>query len=139
MTDEAERLYLESRPHGVVLARPFLRAAALALIGAGLLSLGWPASLAGAPVVIVAAGFALLAAYRWERTLIVVTSDRVQVIHGALRRRSAAVRLEAGSAVEVEQPLLGRLLGYGTLLAGDLEVPFVPQPRRAARLVERVG
>jgi hypothetical protein len=38
--------------------------------------------------------------------------------------------------VEIEQGLLGRLLGYGTVVAGDLEITHVPEPRR---LVERLA
>jgi hypothetical protein len=52
-----------------------------------------------------------------------------------LRRRAAAVRLPAAGPIEVEQSLPGRLLGYGTVMAGDLEIPFVAQPARLAALV----
>ena len=44
------------------------------------------------------------------------------------------MRLERVGPVEVEQGLLGRMLGYGTVIAGDLEVPYVPDPRRVGRL-----
>jgi hypothetical protein len=44
------------------------------------------------------------------------------------------VRFARVGPVEVEQSLAGRLLGYGTLIAGDLEVPYVPDPRRVCRL-----
>jgi hypothetical protein len=46
------------------------------------------------------------------------------------------VRLERVGAVEVDQSLLGRMLGYGTLSAGPLEITYVPQPRSAYGLVE---
>jgi uncharacterized membrane protein YdbT with pleckstrin-like domain len=51
------------------------------------------------------------------------------------RRRAAAVRLSRVDAVEVEQSLLGRLFGYGTLVAGTLEIPYVPEPRSFCRLI----
>jgi hypothetical protein len=38
--------------------------------------------------------------------------------------------------VEIEQSLLGRLLGYGTIVAGELEITHVPQPHR---LVDRLS
>jgi hypothetical protein len=38
-------------------------------------------------------------------------------------------------AVEVEQGLLGRFLGYGTLVAGNLEIPYVPRAQDVVRLV----
>ena len=43
------------------------------------------------------------------------------------------------STVELEQSLLGRLLGYGTLVAGDLEIAAVPRARDVAGLVERLA
>jgi len=51
-------------------------------------------------------------------------------VHGTVRRRAAAVRLARVGAVELEQSLLGRILGYGTIVAGDLEITHVPDPRR---------
>ena len=54
-------------------------------------------------------------------------SPDVFVVHGLLRRRAAAVRLERVGAVELEQTIPGRLLGYGTILAGDLEIRYVPR------------
>src|SRR6266511_2540308 len=48
----------------------------------------------------------------------------------------SAVRVVRVGAVEIEQSVLGRLLGYGTVVAGDLEITHVPEPRR---LVERMS
>jgi hypothetical protein len=45
------------------------------------------------------------------------------------------VTLARAGAVEVEQSFLGRLLGYGTLVAGELEVPYVARPADVARLL----
>jgi uncharacterized membrane protein YdbT with pleckstrin-like domain len=67
---------------------------------------------------------------------VVLTDDQLALVRGTLRRRTAAVRLERVGAVEVDQTLLGRLLGYGTLTAGPLEISYVPQPRSAYGLVE---
>ena len=64
-----------------------------------------------------------------------VTTEKLFVVHGTVRRRAAAVRLARLGPVEVEQSLLGRLLGYGTVIAGELEIPYVPAPRELARLV----
>ena len=46
------------------------------------------------------------------------------VVHGTLRKRAAAVRLARVGALEIEQSLLGRLLGYGTIVAGELEIDY---------------
>jgi hypothetical protein len=45
------------------------------------------------------------------------------------------VRLERVGAVEVEQSPLGRLFGYGTVIAGNLEIPYVPRPSEICRLL----
>jgi uncharacterized membrane protein YdbT with pleckstrin-like domain len=134
-----EQVILEARRHGIVLVAPLLRSLALALAGAALLLVPWPGSI-GAPVVIgVAALLALRCVWRWEATRLVVTRERLLVSSGILRRRQAGVRFARLGPVEVEQSLLGRLLGYGTLVAGDLEVSCVARPREVGRLVERLA
>lgn len=114
------------------LARAFLIAAS----GGFLFSLPWPSLLAGTALVVVAALLALRAVWRWERTHVIMTDDQLALVRGTLRRRTAAVRLERVGAVEVDQSLVGRVLGYGTLIAGPLEITFVPQPRSAYGVVE---
>ena len=126
---------LQARKHGIVLARPLARALAVAAAGGVLAFRGVPYSLAGAVVLIVAALLALRAVWRWERTILVITGDELVVLHGGLRRRTASVPLHRIDVVEIEQSLLGRLLGYGTLVAGPLEVPHVARPREVSRLV----
>ena len=50
-----------------------------------------------------------------------MTGSALVVEHGFYRRRSASISLSA-TVFEVERPLLGRLLGYATVVAGDLEI-----------------
>jgi uncharacterized membrane protein YdbT with pleckstrin-like domain len=130
-----EHVRLDRRRHGIVLVRPFARALVLAAAGVAALVSGWPLSLPGPFLLFVGAAVALHAVWRWERTHVVVTTEKLFVVHGTLRRRAAAVRLARVGAVEVEQSLAGRLLGYGTVIAGELEIPFVPEPSELARLV----
>jgi membrane protein YdbS with pleckstrin-like domain len=125
-----EEIRLEARPHGIALVGPLCRPLLLAAAGATLVVLGsslaWALGLAGA----VALGLAALAVFRvvwrWDRTRLVLTSEKLFVVHGIARRRAAAVRLSRVPALEWEQGLAGRLLGYGTLVAGDFELPYVP-------------
>jgi uncharacterized membrane protein YdbT with pleckstrin-like domain len=133
-----ERVCLEERRHAVVLAGPFLRALGLAAVGIGLMAIGWPASIVGVALQMVGAYVALQAVWNWERTRVVLTTEKLFVVHGTLRRRAAAVRLARLGAVEIEQSLLGRLLGYGTIVAGELEIEYVPGPGRVYGLVERL-
>src|SRR5205807_3415243 len=114
----------------------FLRAFALAAAGTFLVVVGWPATVAGSFLLLFAAFVALRAVWRWERTHVVLTAEKLFVVHGTLRRRAAAVRLARVGPVEIEQSLLGRLLGYGTVVAGDLEITHVPQP---TRIVDRLS
>jgi len=132
-----EHVFLDARRHGVVLIRPLLRALVLAALGGAAFFAGWPVSAAGAALLVVAAVMATASVWRWDRTHVVVTTEKLFVVHGILRRRAAAVRLARVGTVEIEQSLLGRVLGYGTLVAGDLEISGVAGPRDVYRLVER--
>ncbi len=129
----------DARRHGVVLARPFTQALVLAAVGGILVTQGWPFLVPGALLVIAGALLALRAVWRWERTHLVVTTEKLFVVDGTLRRRSSAVRLRSVENLELDQSLAGRLLGYGTLVAGTLEIDHVPEPKSVYRLVERLA
>jgi uncharacterized membrane protein YdbT with pleckstrin-like domain len=130
-----DRVCLEERRHGIVLAGSFARALALAAPGTLLVAVGWPATVAGAALLGAAALVVVRAVWAWERTRVVLTDEKLAVVHGTLRRRAAAVRLSGIGPVELEQSLLGRLLDYGTIVAGDLEITHVAAFRR---LVDRL-
>ena len=138
-----ERVCLDERQHGAVLALPLARAFAVAVVGGGALWLGGPYAIAGAIAVCLAAVIALRAVWQWDRTRVVVTSEKLVFQRGPIRRRTTAVPLTGLPFLEVEQPLLGRLLGYGTILAGDFEITHVPGAARvyaiAAAAREREG
>jgi uncharacterized membrane protein YdbT with pleckstrin-like domain len=134
-----EEVRFESRPHGVALVRPLARTLLLAGAGALVLVLGsgygFLLAAAGAGALALAALLAFGDVLRWDRTEVVLTTDKLFVVRGIARRRAAAVHLARIGAVEVEQGLLGRILGYGTLVAGSLEIPYVPDPRSVCRLM----
>jgi uncharacterized membrane protein YdbT with pleckstrin-like domain len=133
--EPGEKVRFQARPHTAALFRPLARSIVLALAGGVLVGLT-PAALGvvGAFLLGIGALLALRAVLRWDRTSLVVTTDKLLVVHGITQRRAAAVRFARVGPVEVEQGLLGRLLGYGTVIAGDLEIPYVPDPRRVCRL-----
>jgi uncharacterized membrane protein YdbT with pleckstrin-like domain len=139
VTSDGERVCLDERRHVVVLAGSFMRALGLAVVGIGCMAIGWPASIAGVLLQVGGAGIALRAVWKWERTRVILTTEKLFVVHGTFHRRAAAVRLSRLGAVEIEQGLVGRLLGYGTIVAGDLEIDYVPEPRRVYGLVERLS
>jgi len=134
-----ERVCFDARRHGVVLARPLAQAIVLAVSGGILIAQPFPLPLPGAVLVILAAAIGLRAVWRWERTHLVVTTEKIFVVGGTLRRRASTVRLRSVENLELEQSLPGRLLGYGTIVAGPLEIDHVPEPRAVYRLVERLA
>ena len=126
---------LEAHRHGIALARPLLRALVLALAGAACFLAPWAVVAAvGAVLLALAAVVVVVGVARWDRTHLVVTGSSLVVEHGFLRRSSASVSLN-GTVFEVERSLLGRILGYGTVVAGELEIDCVP--RRLTRVLQQ--
>ena len=136
LLEPGERVRLETRPHEISLARPLGRALGLAAVGTVLVALGfrygWGLGAAGVLALAGGAVVALADVWRWHATRLLVTTEKLIVVDGVVRRRAAAVRLARGT-LAVEEGVLGRVLGYGTLVAGDLEIPYVP--REVARLL----
>ena len=137
--EPGEEVQLAERPHEAALVRPLARSLLLAAAGLVLVVLGlrfaWGIGAAGVLALAGAAILALADVWRWDRTQLVLTNEKLLVLHGVTRRHAAGVHLSRAGPIEVEQDLLGRLLGYGTLIAGDLEVPFVPNPRDVYRFL----
>jgi uncharacterized membrane protein YdbT with pleckstrin-like domain len=133
--EPGEYVRFDERPHAAALARPIARSLALALAGT-LLVLTGPTSFGLVGALLLAAGalLGLAAVWRWDRTELVLTSEKLLIVYGIAQRRAAAVRLERVGPVEMEQSVPGRILGYGTVIAGDLEIPFVPDPDRVCGL-----
>jgi uncharacterized membrane protein YdbT with pleckstrin-like domain len=126
---------LEAHRHGIALARPLSRALTLALAGAVCLWAPWTATAAAGAVLLgLAAVIVVIAVARWERTHLSVTGSALVIEHGFLSRRSASISL-SGTVFEVERTMLGRILGYGTVVAGELEIDWVP--RRLTRLLQQ--
>lgn len=126
---------LEAHRHGIALARPLSRALTLALAGALCLWAPWTATAAAGAVLLgLAAVIVVIAVTRWERTHLSVTGSALVIEHGFLSRRSASISL-SGTVFEVERTMLGRILGYGTVVAGELEIDWVP--RRLTRLLQQ--
>jgi uncharacterized membrane protein YdbT with pleckstrin-like domain len=139
LADAHEEICLEARRHGVVLLRPLVWAIILAGIGGIVATLPWPVSVAGMALVGFGALVALRAVWKWERTRVVVTTEKVFVVNGTWRRRARAVRLAAVEAVELEQSFPGQLFGYGTVVVGPLALDHVPRPKRLYQLVETLS
>jgi uncharacterized membrane protein YdbT with pleckstrin-like domain len=135
-----EEVYLDSRLHGAVLARPIFRSLLLVLLGiAALIVPLTPMAALGAVLIAAGAFFTLRAVWQWERTHLVVTTEKVYLLNGTLHRRSRAVRLQMVDAVEVDQSLVGQLFGYGTVVVGPLKVGHIARPGEVCDLVESLA
>jgi uncharacterized membrane protein YdbT with pleckstrin-like domain len=139
LADPEEQVFLDARRHGVVLVGPLSRALVATVIGGALLAFAWPLAVAGAALIGLGAVVFLRAVWAWERTRVVVTSEKVFVVQGTWRRRAKAVRLRAVEAVEVDQSLAGQVLGYGTVVVGSLALDNVAEPKSVCRLLERLA
>jgi uncharacterized membrane protein YdbT with pleckstrin-like domain len=134
-----ERLFLAARRHSAAVVRPLAFALVLGALGVECFRLSWPLPVVGAACLAVAAVVALRRVWRWDRTQVVVTTEKLCVVEGTLRRRAETVPLRSLESLRLRQSLAGRLLGYGTLVAGPLEVRYVPDARRVFSLVERLS
>ena len=134
MPDEYVRLH--TRRHGAVLARPLAQALVVAGAGGALLALPWALAVAGAALVAAGAAWTLRAVWDWERTRLVVTTHRLVLLRGTLRRRASAVLLTVAASVELEQSLLGQLFGYGTVVVGPLRLDYVADPKGLCRMLD---
>jgi Bacterial PH domain len=140
LVEDHEEVCLEARRHGIVLARPLLWAGLLGSLGGALATVSVPgAPIVGLAIVAFAAAVALRAVWRWERTRVVVTTEKVFVVNGTWRRKARAVRLKAVEAVEFEQTVVGQLLGYGTVVVGPLALEKIPRPKRLYHLLDRLA
>jgi len=74
--------------------RPFVKAFAFGGLGAVLLVGGTVALALGAVALVVAATVAFRAVWRWERTHVVVTTEKLAIVRRTTRQRAAAVPLQ---------------------------------------------
>src|SRR5471032_433486 len=118
-----ETIKAVGRLHWIVFVRGFL----LALIGAALLLYGYKTQAAGrgdvaSVLVIVGTLFLLVGAVLWLNawfhrwiTEISVTTHRVIYKTGFIRRHTVEMNMDKVEMVDVDQSLMGRLLGFGTI------------------------
>jgi uncharacterized membrane protein YdbT with pleckstrin-like domain len=93
----------------------------------------------GAVALVVAATVAFRAVWRWERTHVVVTTEKLAIVRRTTRQRAAAVPLQRVDQLQLEQSLPGRIFGYGTVVAGPLAIDGVSRPREICRLLARLA
>ncbi|MFC6719518.1 PH domain-containing protein [Natrialbaceae archaeon GCM10025810] len=139
-----EEIVWESRPHPIEMGPGAAGGVALALLGVALV--GWSAfggsgwwSLVGFGALAVGAALAGIRYASWVSTRYVLTTTELYKKRGVVSRDVTQFRLDRIQNTSLEQGVLGRLLGYGTLTvytAGssgpDLTLERVPHPGEAS-------
>jgi hypothetical protein len=149
--EPGERLLLATRPHPAALLPALLRALGAVLAAAVVLALLAQSSAPHAVrialdlLAVAVAGRAVLrftrAVWRWDRSLLALTTRRVFVVapRGAVRRAWETMPLAGIRSAAVSHSFAGRLLGYGTLtLGGDgqgRDVRFVTDAEHIAEAI----
>jgi hypothetical protein len=122
-----ETVQYETRLHWIVMVRHAFVAVALLLIGGSLLLSTWSSRkgsdtsqaalrLAGFACVGVAGVLFAFGMVRRNATEMAVTNKRIIVKTGLTERRTNEILLSRIESVVVDEPALGRILGYGTVI-----------------------
>ncbi len=136
-----ETVQYETRLHWIVMVGHTLIAAVLALVGAAALLV--PASAVNTGTCLLAAAiFFGIGFVRRGATEMAVTNKRVIVKSGIVNRRTIELLLPRIESIAVEEPALGRVLGYGTVIVrgtgGTPEVfPQIARPLEFREQVQR--
>jgi|ERR1700733_148026 len=126
--------------HWVVLVGPIIVACFFALTGLGLLAgsmPGWALF-----VTLCGAGCVYLGVLGRKATEIAVTNKRVVIKTGLLRRKTFELLLSKVESIGVDEEIMGRMLGYGTVVVrgtGGTPEPFskVSHPLEFRRQVQQ--
>jgi len=133
---EGETVAYRGHLHWIVLARPLILALLLVVPGGIVLYLAFSQSAPSDRNAMLTAGFFLLVIgglffvagmVRRNSAEFAVTSKRIILKRGVLRRKTEEIFLQRVESVGVDQDVLGRMLNYGTItvrgIGGTLE-PF---------------
>lgn len=84
---------------------------------------------------------AILIWLSWRNTEQGVTNKRVIYKHGIISRKTDEMRLSAIESIIIKQGIIGRILGYGTVIIagrgiGDVAIKWMTDPMRVKRDIE---
>jgi membrane protein YdbS with pleckstrin-like domain len=109
-----ETVVYRTKLHWIILAPAGLLAALL--LAGGAVFLLYPQARLGGPVCLLAAALVIVGpAVRYGSSEFAVTNKRVAIKVGWLHRRTLEMVLQKVESIAVDQGVMGRLLGYGTL------------------------
>ena len=124
---EGEAVVFQTKHHWIVMLRTFVLGVVLDLVGIGGLiyilsqrdldtSYRNAALLGAAAAVIAGSLLTLYGTMKRNATEMVVTNKRVIVKTGILKRNTFEMLLSRIESIGVQEPVLGRMLGYGTVV-----------------------
>ena len=131
-----ETVLYRTRLHWIVLLTPFAAAAISAIFAVWLLmgavaglreNGGRGMGIVGLLFLAIAAGFIVFGLWHRSSTEMAVTNKRVMVKTGMLSRRTTEMMLTKVESVSVDQTILGRIWGYGSITVrgtGGTPEPF---------------
>ncbi len=150
---DGEEVHYETKLHWIVMLGHVVMAALFAAAGIALLVMPWHTVNGAAPyteqlkyagfgclgLAVIVFGIGLL---RRDATEMAVTNKRVIVKTGLASRRTVELLLTRIESVVVEEPFIGRMLGFGTVIlrgtGGTPEVfPQIAHPLRFREYVQR--
>ena len=137
-----EKLIFRTGLHWSVLVWPVILALAVAAGGvACLVQKDMDAMFAGAALFIVAGVIVAFAIFKRNAVEIAVTDKRVMIKTGMMSRRSLEIMLPKVESIGIDEPAMGRLLGYGTVVihgTGGTPEPFdrIAHPSEFRRQVQ---
>jgi uncharacterized membrane protein YdbT with pleckstrin-like domain len=70
--------------------------------------------------------FLVMAYVRYKTTELAITTRRVIVKHGFVRRRTVEININKVESIQVDQAILGRLFNFGTLVIAGAGEPQAP-------------
>jgi len=70
--------------------------------------------------------FLIMAWVRYKTTELAITTRRVIVKHGFIRRRTVEINIQKVESIQVDQEVLGRMFNFGTLVIAGAGEPQAP-------------
>jgi len=132
-----EKLVFETGPHWSVIFWPVVLGLLLAASGVFCLTQhdrGQAFAIGGAVLLAIAVVIVIAAMVKRSATEIAVTNRRVIIKTGIASRRSLEIMLGKVESIGITEPMMGRVLGYGTVVihgTGGTPEPFVRIARPA--------
>ena len=70
--------------------------------------------------------FLIIAYVRYKTTELAITTKRVIVKHGFIRRRTVEININKVESIQVDQEVMGRMFNFGTLVIAGAGNPQAP-------------